>query len=477
VELIGYIRVSRVGGREGDSFISPEVQRERLHGYAKAHGHTVIVTISDLDESGGKLNRPGFQDALARCEAGDAQGIIVAKLDRFARSLADAVASIQRLERAGCQLVSVADNLDTTTSTGKFARTMLLAIAELERERITESWDVAREKAIARGVHATSRPPVGYRVEPDGTLLPDPVTAPIVREAFEQRAAGATITEIGRLLDSVNGRTFTNSAVRYLLGCRTYLGEVRSGEYVKTDAHEPLVGLALFAAANARKPVAATRRDSTADGMLLSGLIRCATCRHAMSVGRNGHKTHPVETYRCKVVHAGGNCPAPASISARRIEVYVAGFAMGVSVEQRSPSDVILGVYFDPQHPDRNVDVDALQAALAAAESELTDYVTTMKAGDPGFRVGYESRVAALNVASADLANGIKTQAARGLFDWPSLNMDERRRILRSKFQAVFVRQGRGTPVQDRVRAVWQFEPAVELPRRGVTSVLPPFEW
>jgi site-specific DNA recombinase len=472
VELFGYIRVSRVGGREGDSFISPDVQRERIVAYATAHGHSIIDTITDLDESGGKIDRRGFQSALARCEAGEAKGIIVAKLDRFARSLADAVASIQRLERAGCQLVSVADNLDTSTSTGKFARTMLLAIAELERERITESWDIAREKAIARGVHATSRAPVGYLAGSDGRLLPDPATAHIVQEAFEERAAGATVTAIARLLDTTNGRVFTNSAARYVIGNRTYLGEVRSGEYAKSNAHEPLVTLALFEAANARKPVAATRRDSTGEGMLLSGLIRCAGCSRCMSVGRSGHKTHPVETYRCKVVHVGGRCPAPASISTRAIDDYVAALMIGREFQKQKISLFDLTTFDVTDH-----DLAALEAAVADAESRVTAYVTLMNPTDSGFRDGYDAHVAALNIASADLANGAKMAGARGQFDWPTLTMDERRRILRSKMQAVFVKQGQGMKVEDRCHIVWQSDPVVELPRRGVKSPLLAVLW
>ncbi|MDQ3858884.1 MAG: recombinase family protein [Actinomycetota bacterium] len=63
-ELIGYMRVSRVAGREGDSFISPALQRERIEAHAKAHGHDVISWETDLDQPGSRYQRPGFQRAL-----------------------------------------------------------------------------------------------------------------------------------------------------------------------------------------------------------------------------------------------------------------------------------------------------------------------------------------------------------------------------------------------------------------------------
>src|SRR5439155_15952110 len=81
--LDGYVRVSRVAGREGDSFISPEVQREKIEACAKLHDAQIIEWHEELDESGAKRNRPKFQEALGRCERGETDGIVVAKLDRF----------------------------------------------------------------------------------------------------------------------------------------------------------------------------------------------------------------------------------------------------------------------------------------------------------------------------------------------------------------------------------------------------------
>src|SRR5262245_29747770 len=86
---IGYIRVSRVNGRSGDSFISPDVQRKQIRRLARAKGATVVAWFEDLDQSGGKYERPGFQAALELIEAGDADLFLVAKLSRFARSAGD----------------------------------------------------------------------------------------------------------------------------------------------------------------------------------------------------------------------------------------------------------------------------------------------------------------------------------------------------------------------------------------------------
>src|SRR3954462_14802038 len=153
----GYIRVSKVSGREGESFISPDVQRKKIQAWAELHDVEIVQWWEELDQSGKKRDRPMFQQALARCEAKETGGIIVARLDRFARSAVDALESIKRLNEVGARLVSVEDNFDGSTPMGRFAIGILTLIAELELERITESWATAISEAVGRGVHISAR--------------------------------------------------------------------------------------------------------------------------------------------------------------------------------------------------------------------------------------------------------------------------------------------------------------------------------
>src|SRR6516164_6790631 len=169
----GYVRVSRRAGREGESFISPEVQRQKIAGWAELHGVEIVAWWEEIDQSGARLERPLFQEALARCERGETGGIVVARLDRFARSAVDALESIKRLNAAGARLVSVEDNFDGSTPMGRFAIGILSLIAELELERIRENWTTAAREAVARGVHISARPPTGYRRDESGRLHVD----------------------------------------------------------------------------------------------------------------------------------------------------------------------------------------------------------------------------------------------------------------------------------------------------------------
>src|SRR5690349_9687572 len=94
LRLDGYVRVSRVRGRSGDSFISPALQRERIAAWCDAHEHELVEVHEDFDQSGGRRDRPGLTAAIERVEGGLADGIVVARLDRFGRSLIDGLSLI-----------------------------------------------------------------------------------------------------------------------------------------------------------------------------------------------------------------------------------------------------------------------------------------------------------------------------------------------------------------------------------------------
>src|SRR4051794_24837085 len=108
----GYVRVSRVGGRRGERFISPAVQRELIESWAAARGLRVLEVFEELDESGGRADRPLLERALGRVERGVSQGIVVAKVDRFGRSLISGLAAIERVRVAGGTFFSIQDGLD-----------------------------------------------------------------------------------------------------------------------------------------------------------------------------------------------------------------------------------------------------------------------------------------------------------------------------------------------------------------------------
>lgn len=439
--MIGYIRVSKVGDRGGDSYISPELQRKQIANYAAARSHEVIEWVKDENQSGTRWTRPGFQRALEAVRDGRADGIICAKLDRFARSVTDGRRALQELKTYDGELVLVTENLDTTTAMGNAMFTILLAFAELEVDRIREGWKAARGHALKNGVHATRAAP-GYKRQ-DRRLVPDPKVAPAVVAAFRLRAAGGSLSACCELLDEqaprTNGRAWATTTVGQMFGRRTYLGEGEAG--TKLDA---IVPRPVWEAAQVAGGVAPTRAQS--DERLLTGLLYCETCGFKLTGSTDGSGYHH---YRCRGRHADVVCTARARVSAKRADPFVEQAFLDWLAENRVAV----------ASADDTVDLAGLTTAAELAEAELVAYMKdtlVSTVGREAFNAGAKARQAAVDEARAALATsaGPKTPLHLDLLSlWPTLAIAERREILAGAIRRVVVSPGRG---DGRIRIVWR---------------------
>jgi len=476
LQLDGYIRVSRVGGRVGESFISPEVQQEQIETWARLMNAQIIEWHTDLDQSGGTMARPAFQEAYERVLRKETGGLVVAKIDRFARSAADAGQVVREILNAGGVFASAAERIDPTTPFGKFGLTIMFAMAELELDRIAENWNEARARAIARGRHL--RAPFGYSVGEQGRLVPDENNAELVREVFRQRAAGVGWSEVTAWLNErcppPKGKQWTMGTLRSLIRRRAYLGEAHHGEYVHPDAHERLVTPELWQAAQRR--VLASRPPRGEPG-LLAGLVRCSACRYSMrpQASNSAKRAKRLRQYRCFIHHSAGECPAPASIVREPLESYViAQFAahLGDLAGQTLVSAP---------------EVEGAYERLQEAESELVAFRDDLRIrsvlGQDGFLAGLEARTSAVAAAQGALdhaqAGSPPPDLGASLDDWENLSILERQALLRSGIDCIIVRRAKfGTPMNERVRILWHGEAPDDLPRPGgIANVLRPFDW
>jgi site-specific DNA recombinase len=181
--LDGYVRVSRTNGREGDSYISPTVQREKIEQWAALHDVELGEVVVEEDVSGVKrLDDRQLGRLVRRCEEGESEGIVVYRLDRFSRSPRDTFEALDRLEKAGSRLVGVADGVDSSAPSGELVVGVLAGIAREQWKQRRDNWAEATGRAVADGVHVSSRPPTGYvRGGRRSRLEPDPDVAPLVR--------------------------------------------------------------------------------------------------------------------------------------------------------------------------------------------------------------------------------------------------------------------------------------------------------
>ena len=318
--LAGYPRVSRKGDR--DELRSPDFQVKRMQAFAKAEGLAIEFTEPEIDVSGSKPRRAILDEIIRRVKAGELGGIVVAKLDRLSRlSPKDRVLLFEEIESAGGVVLSASEQLDPSTPEGRFAREVFLGIARMQWEKYREGFEEAKAGAIENGIPVNTRAAVGYRKRDgdgeDRRLEIDPVAAPVVHAVFERRAQGAGPAELGELLaragvrTSQGSTTWSKQAIYGLLSNRVYLGELsygRDGRYVKTDAHEAIVDLALWTAA--QHPNGRLQRVGETSAWLLAGLVRCDACRYCMQ-GTTTSRGNRI--YRCTRTHAGGVCPAPAA--------------------------------------------------------------------------------------------------------------------------------------------------------------------
>jgi DNA invertase Pin-like site-specific DNA recombinase len=458
-EVVGYVRVSQVAGREGESFISPVEQRRAIEGWASLHGREVVAIFEDLDQSGKLRHRPGLDAAMDAVTSGQAQGIVVAKLDRFGRSAPHLGELLEILTAHDAALFTVAEGLDTSGHTGRMIATILSAVAEFEVSRHTENWYVARRNAVERGVFVGGAVPLGYE-KVKGRLKPDRF-APVVRELFDRRISGQSWVSLADWLGAQTGQVGSVGSVRYIIGNRAYLGEIHAGQgIVNLSGHEAIIDRATFEAANVVRGITPSR-SGRASG-LLAGVLRCGSCRYAMkySMAKTRHG-QPRHDYRCKSSRNSSRCPKPTSVSATAVEPYVLEqfFArMGaLRLESLRGAD----------------DLEVAGRHLADAEAELDAVLDRRLAevlGDSSeaYIRAVEDRKAAVDAARQRLGEVRGRHSSLPDVEvsevWPDLSLEHRRRLLAAAFDGVFVAPGGEVP--DRLTVCWRGD-GPEVPVRG----------
>ncbi len=144
---INYIRVSTLKQADG---ISLEAQSSLLKKYAELNGYDNVIEIQDI-LSGKNVNRPGFQEMMQLVEKKKVNAIFVYSLSRFGRNVVDVIQNISLLNKSHVEFYSYSEKIDTSSANGKFFLTLLSALAELEKNIISERTKMAlnckREKS------------------------------------------------------------------------------------------------------------------------------------------------------------------------------------------------------------------------------------------------------------------------------------------------------------------------------------------
>jgi DNA invertase Pin-like site-specific DNA recombinase len=195
---IAYLRVSTADQVEG---YGRETQEKAVRGYAKGQGIRLVDVVRDEGISGAKsdLLRPGLGDALVRLEAGEADALLVPRLDRLARDLVLQETIIARLTRAGREVLSVAEPDLNGDHTRDLVRQILGAIAQYERALIAARMSAGKALKKAKGGYVGGRPRYGFEAL-DGELSPLAKEQMAIQIALRLRKEGLSLRMIGQRL-------------------------------------------------------------------------------------------------------------------------------------------------------------------------------------------------------------------------------------------------------------------------------------
>ena len=194
--LLGYARVSTAEQR--DEGVSLASQRERITAYANAFGYELVGIHEDVISGAvDPARRPGLTRALTAIRNGLADGLVVVRFDRLGRRTLDVLKLAADADKAGWQLVSIHEQLDTSTAIGGLVMTMLAALAEMERRQIAERTTAGMAQVAREGRARSSRLPFGYRV--DGEPLKTSLVAGDRRQLVQHRGEQKILKRIERM--------------------------------------------------------------------------------------------------------------------------------------------------------------------------------------------------------------------------------------------------------------------------------------
>lgn len=198
-----YTRKSTEEGLD-QAFNSLDAQREACAAYILSQRHEgwqlVPEPYDDGGFTGGNMERPGMQKLLADVRAGKVHVVVVYKVDRLTRSLADFAKIVEILDAAEASFVSVTQAFNTTNSMGRLTLNVLLSFAQFEREVIAERIRDKVAASRARGMWMGGALPLGYTVA-DRKLVPVPEEAETVRHIMQRYLTCRNVAELRDALD------------------------------------------------------------------------------------------------------------------------------------------------------------------------------------------------------------------------------------------------------------------------------------
>ncbi len=336
-----YTRKSSEEGLE-QSFNSLDAQREAGEAFILSQRdegwRTLPARYDDGGYSGGTMERPALKRLLEDVQANKVNVIVVYKVDRLTRSLADFAKIVEALDARGVSFVSVTQQFNTTTSMGRLTLNILLSFAQFEREVTGER---IRDKVAAskkKGMWMGGPVPLGYDLEAR-KLIPHPTEAALVRNIFAlylklgcvrklmahlNRENVKTKTWVTKAGTRLGGVSFARGHLYYLLRNRLYIGEIRHRDRWYPGEHTAIVPRDLWDKVQAQlNGNLRTHRSRARDqsSSLLTGLIEDADGnRFTPSFTIKRGRRYRYYVSQQAITNSAGEYEGPTRLPAREVE-------------------------------------------------------------------------------------------------------------------------------------------------------------
>jgi len=287
-----YTRKSTEEGLD-QAFNSLDAQREACEAYVvsqKSEGWRALDTCyDDGGFSGGSMERPAIRRLLADIAVGRVDVVVVYKIDRLTRSLADFARMVELFDRHGVSFISVTQAFNTTSSMGRLTLNVLLSFAQFEREVTGERIRDKIAASKAKGMWMGGNVPLGYDVPTDTSraLVVNEAEAATVRTIFDAYLEFGSVHALQRWLDeqgirskqrttrsgrTIGGQTFSRGALFHLLRNRIYLGLIAHKGKTHPGRHASIIDTALFDAVQAMLDANARRHDARSNHVIRAPL-------------------------------------------------------------------------------------------------------------------------------------------------------------------------------------------------------------
>ena len=384
-----YTRKSTEEGLEQE-FNSLDAQREACAAYILSQKHEGWSANPEIYDdggfSGGNMQRPGLVQLMADVAAGKVNVIVVYKVDRLTRSLADFARIVDVLDAAGASFVSVTQSFNTTTSMGRLTLNVLLSFAQFEREVTGER---IRDKIAAskrKGMWMGGPVPLGYDVIDRKLVVNESEAAQVrhimhrylevgsVRPMVDELAAAGFKTKLRPLRNgtSIGGVAFSRGGLCHLLSNCVYVGDVRHKSATYDGAHDAIVERDVWnrvQAALADKAPARTRRANIRHPSILAGLVHDGHGRKMTP----SHAVKQAKRYRYYMTrHRQPGTPAVWRVPAHDLEQLVIARLCRHLVDERDvDGDSSLGAHDDAERQN----VSTASRLMDGSEIERTDII------------------------------------------------------------------------------------------------------